>query len=184
MAMRSGGLRGSRAVTVPIVATFAMVAWDVAMDPVWSTVVKAWIWRDGGMYFGVPLSNFRGWVITVFLIYQLFAISLRRRADRSTLPPIPHWRLAVTGYAITAGGNLLLLLPNSRPATVADATGRIWNVAEIAAATAMVSIFAMGAFAVVAWVNGSETEERQWRGSGNIPIGGSATSIFLTAEDV
>ena len=54
-------LTGPRVVTVPFVAAFIMMAWDLAMDPVWSTIVHAWIWRDGGAYFGVPISNFLGW---------------------------------------------------------------------------------------------------------------------------
>src|SRR6185503_15801387 len=35
-----------------------MVAWDVSMDPLQSTAAGDWIWRDGGAYFGVPLSNY------------------------------------------------------------------------------------------------------------------------------
>jgi uncharacterized membrane protein len=48
-----------------------MVAWDLASDPVWATIVRAWVWRDGGVYFGVPLSNFFGWYLNVYILYQL-----------------------------------------------------------------------------------------------------------------
>lgn len=53
-------LAGSRVVTLPLVASLIMVAWDLSMDPIWSTIVHGWIWRQGGAYFGVPLSNFLG----------------------------------------------------------------------------------------------------------------------------
>lgn len=42
------------------VAGFIMMAWDLSMDAIWSTLDRAWIWRNGGMFFGVPLSNFSG----------------------------------------------------------------------------------------------------------------------------
>jgi putative membrane protein len=56
---------------IPATASFIMVAWDIAQDPVWSTFLHAWVWRDGGSWFGVPLSNFAGWYGTVFAIYLL-----------------------------------------------------------------------------------------------------------------
>jgi len=49
---RRGALRGWLAVIVPVVASFIMVAWDFSMDPIWSTLVGAWTWVDGGPYFG------------------------------------------------------------------------------------------------------------------------------------
>ena len=68
-------LNGARVVTLPLVASFIMVAWDLSTDPVlWSTIMHAWIWRDGGAYFGVPVSNFLGWYLTVYVIYQCFAL--------------------------------------------------------------------------------------------------------------
>ena len=70
-------LAGSRVVTVPLVAGLIMVAWDVSLDPIWSTVEHGWIWLNGGSYFGVPRVNFLGWYLPVYAIYQLFALYLR-----------------------------------------------------------------------------------------------------------
>ena len=39
---------------------------------------KAWIWHDGGGYFGVPFSNFMGWFLCVYTIFQLLALYLMR----------------------------------------------------------------------------------------------------------
>jgi uncharacterized membrane protein len=144
-------LAGSRAVTVPLIASFIMVAWDVAMDPVWSTVLHAWIWRDGGIYFGVPISNFLGWFFTVYLILQSFALYVRNRSTSGNPLPRNYWNLAILFYATSAAGNLLLLLPRHGPAVVFDPTGAQWQVAGITAATAVVSVFGMGAFALLAW---------------------------------
>jgi putative membrane protein len=63
---------------LPIVAAFVMVQWDVVMDPPNATLGHAWVWHDGGGYFGVPLSNFLGWYLTVWLFYQAFALVLGR----------------------------------------------------------------------------------------------------------
>lgn len=144
-------LSGVLMFTLPLAAAFIMVAWDLAMDPIWSTVLHAWIWTRGGSYFGVPLSNFLGWFLTVYIIYQLFALYLRGRAINSRPLPSGHWHMAVLFYAVSAGGNLLLAIPRHKTSMVADATGTQWNVGGITAACALVSIFMMGAFAFLAW---------------------------------
>src|SRR5689334_17358476 len=53
----------------PFIAAFAMVAWDVCLDPTLSTILKFWVWEQGGGYFGVPLSNYLGWFFTVFIFF-------------------------------------------------------------------------------------------------------------------
>ncbi|WP_207669017.1 carotenoid biosynthesis protein [Clostridium chromiireducens] len=56
---------------VPLIATFIMVMWDVVMDPITATVNKVWIWEDGGSYFGVPISNYLGWFLVVYIFLQI-----------------------------------------------------------------------------------------------------------------
>jgi uncharacterized membrane protein len=160
---RRGGLAGWRLATLPLLASVVMTAWDVAMDPVWSTVGHLWIWERGGVYFGVPLSNFLGWLLTNYLIYQLFALALRRgrgangsAGDRENSAAEnlaqSYWRLALIFYGVTAAGNLLLGIPTPRHPVVSDATGTAWRVSEITAACAVASIVLMGGFALCGWV--------------------------------
>ncbi|TMD33796.1 MAG: carotenoid biosynthesis protein, partial [Chloroflexi bacterium] len=68
---------------VPFIASFLMVAWDLAMDPTNSTIRHNWIWQQGGGYFGVPLTNYLGWSFTVYVFFQLFALYLRFRRPNS-----------------------------------------------------------------------------------------------------
>jgi putative membrane protein len=68
-------------VLVPVLASFVMVMWDLCIDPASSTVTGAWIWRDGGGYFGVPFVNFLGWYLCVFTIYLVFAVYLRHSSE-------------------------------------------------------------------------------------------------------
>jgi putative membrane protein len=139
-------LAGSRMLILPLLASFVMVAWDLSMDPVWSTMVHAWIWIGGGAWFGVPVSNFLGWFLAVYVIYQLFALYL---GDRLLDSP-GYSRLPVIFYGISAAGNLLLL-STAGPAVVTDALGMPWKVGSIVGASALISIFVMGAFTLLAW---------------------------------
>jgi uncharacterized membrane protein len=146
-----GPLAGSRVFTVPLAASFIMVAWDLSMDPVWSTIMRGWIWLKGGAYFGVPVTNFLGWYLTVFVIYQLFALYLRDRSAESYPVPAGYLQIAVLFYGVSAAGNLVLI-PPAGTSVVPDPTGVPWQVSGIVAASALVSIFVMGAFALLAWV--------------------------------
>jgi uncharacterized membrane protein len=62
-----------------------MVSWDLSQDPVWSTILRAWVWLRVGAYFGVPLTNFFDWFLTIYVIYQSFAVFLRRHSSMPAL---------------------------------------------------------------------------------------------------
>lgn len=145
-----GPLAGLRVLTTPLIAAVVMVAWDLSMDPIWSNFVHGWVWHGGGSYFGVPLSNFLGWYLTVYLIYQSFSLYVSKHLDETTQD---HWRLPVIFYGISAAGNLLVTAPPAQ--VVVDATGIAWNVRGILTASALVSIFVMGAFILLAWMRAS-----------------------------
>jgi uncharacterized membrane protein len=146
-ASRRNGILGMLA--LPAAASLIMVAWDLAQDPVWSTFLHAWVWRDGGSWFGVPLSNFAGWFGTVFAIYLLFSIYLKLSLTAALDPAKPTWP-AVAFYALCAAGNILQVWVSQPVPAIADATGRQWQVAQILRASALVSFFLMGSFALLA----------------------------------
>jgi putative membrane protein len=143
----------SRLVALPLLAAMVMTAWDLAQDPVWSTVLHGWTWRDGGAWFGVPVSNYLGWLGTLFVIYLLFALYLRRDPIPPQIPGAsrPPWR-ALVFYAMCAACNLLQMLPAATPAIVQDPAGRLWRVATITTASALVSVFVMGGFVLLALI--------------------------------
>lgn len=141
-------------VILPLISSFIMVAWDLACDPVWATVARAWVWKDGGPFFGVPISNFLGWYLTTYFIYQLFALYVRSQDLPHKAPS--HWRLPVLFYTVSAGSNLLFAVPafraTQRPTAVTDATGHLWMISDILAACVLISLFVMVPFALMAWV--------------------------------
>ncbi len=65
--------------------------------------------------------------------------------------------------ALCAAGNLLLLLgtPLEGLAVVSDPTGATWRVRDILGTSAIVSIFTMGAFALLAWVRFADQNQNK-----------------------
>ena len=84
------GTPGGRGHLVRLALTGALVmtAWDLVVDPILSgPTVGAWVWERGGSYYGVPLQNFIGWIMTSFTVYLVYRSVERRWA----LQPVgPH----------------------------------------------------------------------------------------------
>lgn len=144
-------LRGTQLVAAPLLASFLMLAWDLSMDPQWATVDRAWIWRDGGAFFGVPVSNFFGWFLTAYLFFQAFALYLRLRLPTSPVAP-GIWEAPIAIYAVCALGNLLLRPLRETPIVVCDPSGECWRSADIRAVCSMVSLLLMVPMAALAWL--------------------------------
>ncbi len=162
-------LRGTRVVALPLLASCIMVAWDLAMDPDWSTLDRAWIWQEGGMYFGVPLSNFFGWFLTAYLYYQSFALYCRARPVPSPSWPQRFWRPAIFLYAVCALGNLAILKQPMAPPVVTDGAGRQWLTSDILACCVLISSLVMLPFAGLAWWNLRKSAQPRRTRSGRPP---------------
>jgi putative membrane protein len=139
-----------------------MLAWDLSMDPIWSNFVHGWVWHDGGAYFGVPLSNFFGWYLTVYVIYQLFALYLTRSQHTTATQPVGFWRIAVFFYAVCAAGNLFVVGPRG-VTVIVDAAGTPWQVSGILRTSALISLVVMGGFALLAWLRTFPTDRQVHR---------------------
>jgi uncharacterized membrane protein len=125
---QNGPLSGRNIVLLPLAASFVMTAWDFSMDAVWADIDHAWVWRNGGSYYGVPTSNFFGWFLTVYIFYQLFALYLRNRVV--VAPP-------------SMGGHFV------------DAAGKQWAIPGILWASRFVSILLMMPLSLIAWIKAS-----------------------------
>ena len=127
------------------------------MDAVWADIDHAWVWRDGGSYYGVPISNFFGWFLTVYIFYQLFALYRKNRVTIRS--PTSHWRLAIFFYAASAAGNLLVVAPLSMGGIFVDATGKRWAVSSILWASRLVSILLMMPLSLIGWIRASGPDQ-------------------------
>jgi uncharacterized membrane protein len=134
-----------RLVALPIVAAFVMTQWDVVMDPPESTISKIWIWHDGGAHFGVPLSNYLGWLLTSWLFYQAFAIYLSGRRDVSRFA-LQHARtLRLVAVLLYLASGLTHVTPwlIGQSGEVVDAAGHLWRIHDLRETTVVTMLFTM-----------------------------------------
>ena len=63
-----------------LLATVFMTLWDVSLDPAMSKAFPFWIYPDGGFFYGMPASNWAGWLGVSFVIiagYEYLAGGLK-----------------------------------------------------------------------------------------------------------
>jgi len=132
-------------IALPVVAAFVMTQWDVVIDPPEATISKAWIWHDGGAHFGVPLSNYLGWLLTSWLFYQVFVLYLSRR--RYVFAPSAEQGRALRLVAIVLylGSGLAHVTPwlIGQSGEVVDAANHVWRVADLRETTVVILLFTM-----------------------------------------
>ena len=139
---------------IPVFAAFAMVAFNISFEPAASTVHKAWIWRDGGSYFGVPISNFFSWYLTSYVFFQLYALYLHHMVTREVGAKSVSRQYsyqAVVLYGAIAAMAILRGLTTSTTETVADQAGTVWYIQDIFAVCALVCSFTMVPLTLLAW---------------------------------
>jgi putative membrane protein len=83
-----------------VVAACVMTAWDTVMDPGMAAAGN-WVWEKGGAYFGVPMHNYFGWLLTTFLVYWIAGF-LWQRLDKSIGVTRTFEALPVIVYAFFA----------------------------------------------------------------------------------
>ncbi len=92
--------------------TFLLLLIDLVIDPA-AVHAGLWIWVEGGIYYGVPLSNFVGWVLTGAVYIALVSlIASRNLATARSVPGMVASSLLLilafwTGYLAQNG----LLIP-------------------------------------------------------------------------
>ena len=145
----------------PIIAAFAMTAWDLALDPGAATINRFWIWENGGGFFGVPLQNFLGWTFTVYLFMQVFALYLQRRGpfprvvSRATASDLQ----AVVLYAAITIRFYAAYFVGERT-TVTDAVGMVWRTSDIYETGVVVTIYGMSLLALLALLRIAQRQSR------------------------
>jgi len=129
----------------PIVAAFVMTQWDVVIDPPQSTISKTWIWHDGGAHFGVPLSNYLGWLLTSWLFYQAFALYLNRRRQVSAWMAKQGRALRLVAILLYLGSGLTQVTPwlIGQNGEVTDAANHVWRIEDLRETTVVILLFTM-----------------------------------------
>ncbi|MGZ5928984.1 MAG: carotenoid biosynthesis protein [Rhizomicrobium sp.] len=135
----------------PVIAAGLMVLWDLVMDPSFSTIGRVWVWHEGGAFFGVPLLNFAGWFLTTWIMFQIFALALRRLPERE--PPGRALHSAQRAATLLYMGiGLSPMVPFFTPSdtSVVDGAGQVWLIHHIRGISALLGLCTMGLVSAVA----------------------------------
>src|SRR5450756_1397128 len=77
-------------VRLACIGAVVMTAWDLVIDPILSgPTIRAWVWDSVVPYFGIPIQNYLGWLLTTFTVYLLY------RAIEQRVRPAPAGALSV-----------------------------------------------------------------------------------------
>lgn len=136
-------LREKQIFIVPFIAAFIMVMWDLSVDPISSTLQGLWIWTSPGAYFGVPISNFLGWFLVVYIFFQIFGLYLSKydsiKGEKIIkLSNKPYWSEAAIVYGITGFGTILSIF---------------YQYNNITVDMALITVFTMIFVAILALIN-------------------------------
>jgi putative membrane protein len=150
---------------LPTVASFLMASWDFMLDPSASTVDHEWIWQNGGGFFGVPFQNYLGWLLTVFVFFAIFSgyVASRRLTDASAANPFSRgfWAQSIVMYALLGVRNFLTYFVPSANTRVLDATGHVWMLHDIRETAALVAIFTIFTFSILAALRLADSGQTQ-----------------------
>lgn len=98
-----GGL--GRIAWLSFLSGMVMTAWDLVVDPGLSGESHpAWVWEQGGPYFGVPVQNFVGWLLTTFIMCLCYRLFERRVGPR----PVGPVTVAIVAMPVAAYGAMML----------------------------------------------------------------------------
>jgi putative membrane protein len=113
-------LLGERAdeATVRLPAVVAIVlAIDLVLDP-GAVAIGFWIYPDGGLYYGVPWSNYAGWVLSATVSVALFDWAFSRAALLERLDRCEFLLDDLVSFVIL-WGTINLLYSNWLPVAIA-----------------------------------------------------------------
>jgi uncharacterized membrane protein len=125
----------------PIIASFILTGYDLAFDPIGSTVLQMWTFHRPSGQFGVPLSNFLVWMVTGWVFFQVFALVERRLPPSGRTPPRSYWLLPSVVWVVTALSYIPWLL--TAPTGTVSVGTRTFVVADIYEAGLIAAIVVM-----------------------------------------
>lgn len=128
-------------ITVPLVAAFILPGIDVPMDPIGATVDRNWTYTYPSGLFGVPLTNFLGWLLTGWVLFQLFALIERRFTATAASRTRAYWLLPCLMWF-----SMTIQLPFNwirAAAGTASVGGRAFVIADIYEAAVITALFTM-----------------------------------------
>lgn len=139
---------GSALLALAVLGAFIVTGVDAVVDPGGATVRHDWVYRYGGGYYGVPISNFGGWLVTSALAFLAGGWAMRRFGRPLRSGQSLGWWLQPAVLLILQPLPSLLSLLTVPARMEPDATGVRWNTGAIAEGTLVVGIVSCVAFGV------------------------------------
>lgn len=133
-------LIGAQRFVVAPVAALVLAGYDVVFDPSGATLHGGWSFQTPSGLYGVPLTNFLGWILTGWVAFQIFAClapPARTLGKSWVLPPILWLGLFVPSVSAFIVGPV----PATDAVTIAD---RTFLAADIQETAVIVGMFSMG----------------------------------------
>ena len=94
--------RGRSMLWTPIVTGLIATSFDVATDAIGATVYGHWIYRHPTGIFGVPLTNYLGWILTTWAIGLAFSLIAPRFERTPPMADKSFWAQPPAFWAIAA----------------------------------------------------------------------------------
>jgi uncharacterized membrane protein len=135
------GTDGRARWTTPLIATVILAGYDLCYDPIGASIQGAWQYRSPTGFNGVPLSNFLGWLLNGWTIFQLWALVERRLRPAPALSVARYWAqppLIWVGVALQFP--LLYAFAPPGTSTIGE---RTWVTADIYETATIMAIFTM-----------------------------------------
>ncbi len=140
---------GATRVVTPLAAAFILTGFDFVYDPIGSAALGLWVYRDPSGYFGVPLTNFLGWLLTSWVAFQLFALVEERFIRTAGVERIGYWLLpCVIWTAIALQYPFLYARASAGTVTVGGGTFVISDIYEAAVAAGLLTMLFVSLVAV------------------------------------
>ena len=152
-------------IAVPIVSACLVTACNMCSDPIGATIGRSWLYREQGAYFGVPLSNYMGWLITTWVIVQVFELILNHPKHEAESSP-RFWYEPCLVWALMGLQYPIVFLLTREHAIAHDSGNWPWSTEGILGNAALVGLCGMAMTAALAMLAVRARTLRAEQGSG------------------
>lgn len=134
--------------TLPLVGAFVLAGVDLPTDPIVGTIEKKFTYTYPSGQFGVPLTNYLGWIVTGWVMFQIFVLIQHRFPRATASRSRAFWLLPCLTWL-----SMIVHLPGrwlrTEPGMV-SVGGRSFVIADIYEAAVITSLFSVVAVIVFA----------------------------------
>lgn len=146
----------SSILTLPILASFVLVMFDLVLDPV-AAAEGFFQWEDGGDFFGVPVSNFAGWFLLGMIVFTISSFYIKAQNSNTTsytkvISNKLVWALPALMYGLNIIPKAIDALTRSSSTFIAE-DKIAWQVDSLVTSMAVITFFTLFFVMVLSLIN-------------------------------